>query len=98
MKIFKEGTHRLFETDSETAEVVKNMLIELEREGMDAVRRYSAKFDDWNPPSFRLSDSQIRDAISQVPEQAIRDTDYCQDNVRRFASEQLKTLLPLRWS
>ena len=95
MKIFKEGTHRLFETDSETAEVVKNMLIELEREGMDAVRRYSAKFDDWNPPSFRLSDSQIRDAISQVPEQAIRDTDYCQDNVRRFASEQLKTLLPL---
>ncbi len=95
MKIFKEGTHRLFETDSETAEVVKNMLMELEREGMDAVRRYSAKFDDWNPPSFRLSDSQIRDAISQVPEQAIRDTDYCQDNVRRFASEQLKTLLPL---
>ena len=95
MKIFKEGTHRLFETDSETAEVVKNMLIELERKGMDAVRRYSANFDDWNPPSFRLSDSQIRDAISQVPEQAIRDTDYCQDNVRRFASEQLKTLLPL---
>ena len=95
MKIFKVGTHRLFETDSETAEVVKNMLIELEREGMDAVRRYSAKFDDWNPPSFRLSDSHIRDAISQVPEQAIRDTDYCQDNVRRFASEQLKTLLPL---
>ena len=95
MKIFKEGTHRLFETDSETAEVVKNMLMELERERMDAVRRYSAKFDDWNPPSFRLSDSQIREAISQVPEQAIRDTDYCQDNVRRFASEQLKTLLPL---
>jgi sulfopropanediol 3-dehydrogenase len=30
-----------------------------------------------------------------LPEEAIRDTDYCQRNVRRFAQAQLATLLPL---
>lgn len=95
MQEVKSGQHRLFENDPETAATVSQMLLELERDGMDAVRRYSQRFDDWNPPSFRLSGEQIRDAISQVSDQAIRDTDYCQDNVRRFAQAQLSTLLPL---
>lgn len=95
MTIYKDGKHRLFESDSETAEVVKEMLLELERNGMDAVRRYSQKFDDWAPTSFRLTDKQVQAAIAEVPDQAIRDTDYCQDNVRRFATAQLKTMLPL---
>jgi sulfopropanediol 3-dehydrogenase len=95
MKVIKQGEQRLFETDAETAAVVTRMLLELERDGMDAVRRYSLQFDEWAPASFRLSESQIVDAIAQVPEQAIRDTDYCQGNVRRFAQAQLATLLPL---
>lgn len=95
MKIIKEGGHRLFETDRETADTVSAMLQELERDGMDAVRRYSAKFDDWNPDSFELSDGQIDDAISALPKQVIDDTDYCQSNVRAFAQAQLATLQPL---
>jgi sulfopropanediol 3-dehydrogenase len=95
MKVTKQGEQRLFETDAETAVVVTRMLLELERDGMDAVRKYSLQFDEWAPASFRLSESQIVDAIAQVPEQAIRDTDYCQGNVRRFAQAQLATLLPL---
>lgn len=95
MKVFKEGRQRLFENDAETAAVVSRMLLALEQEGMDAVRRFSLQFDDWNPPSFRLSQQQIDDAIAQVPEQAILDTEFCQDNVRKFAQAQLETLLPL---
>jgi sulfopropanediol 3-dehydrogenase len=95
MKIYKPGRQRLFEHDRETAAVVSEMLLELEREGMDAVRRYSRKFDDWDPPSFRLTAAQIDEAIGRLPEQAIQDTDYCQSNVRRFAEAQLATLLPL---
>lgn len=95
MKVLKKGEQRLFEADAETATVVSRMLIELERDGMDAVRRYSRQFDDWDPPSLRLTPAQIEEAISRVPQQAIEDTDYCQGNVRRFAEEQLKTLLPL---
>jgi sulfopropanediol 3-dehydrogenase len=95
MQILKHGTHRLFEQDAETAAVVTRMLIDLEKNGMDAVRRYSQQFDDWAPADFELSPAQIAAAIASLPEQAIRDTDYCQGNVRRFAEAQLQTMLPL---
>jgi sulfopropanediol 3-dehydrogenase len=95
MKVMKQGQQRLFETDAETAAVVTRMLVDLEKNGMDAVRQYSRKFDEWEPASFLLSEAQIREAIARVPEQGIRDTDYCQGNVRKFAQEQLKTMLPL---
>lgn len=95
MKILKQGEQRLFENDADTAAVVSRMLIELERNGIDAVRKYSRQFDDWDPPSFQLTPDQIETAIAQVSEQAIRDTDFCQSNVRSFAEAQLRTLLPL---
>lgn len=95
MKVIKAGGHRLFEHDGETATTVSAMLLDLEKNGMDAVRRYSQKFDDWVPDSFRLDSTQIDRAIAEVPQTAIEDTDYCQQNVRTFAEAQLKTLLPL---
>ncbi len=95
MKVIKQGGHRLFEQDTETAAAVSAMLLDLEKNGMDAVRRYSEQFDGWVPESFRLEKAQIESAIAELPEQAIRDTDYCQDNVRRFAEAQLTTMLPL---
>ena len=95
MKVIKPGGHRLFEQDPETASVVSKMLLDLEKNGMDAVRKYSQQFDQWDPPSFRLSESEIQQGIAKVSDRAIRDTDYCQGNVRSFAEAQLKTLLPL---
>jgi sulfopropanediol 3-dehydrogenase len=95
MKVIKQGTHRLLGHDPETARVVSEMLLDLERNGLDAVRKYSAKFDDWNPPSFELSEKEIQKAIQSLPEQVIADTDFCQGNVRRFAQAQLATLQPL---
>ena len=64
-------------------------LLELEKDGMDAVRRYSSQFDDWNPPSFELPPTEIQQGISRLSEQAIRDTDVCQENVRRFAQARV---------
>ncbi len=95
MKVIKEGGHRLFETDPETARYVAEMLADLRRRGLDAVRDLSRKFDDWAPTSFELTATQIDEAIAQCPEQLIRDTEFCQGNVRRFAEAQLKTLAPL---
>jgi sulfopropanediol 3-dehydrogenase len=95
MKVVKAGRHRLFENDPETARVVSEMLRELECDGMDAVRRYSQKFDEWAPSSFELSARQVDSIIETLPEQVVTDTDFCQGNVRRFAQAQLKTLLPL---
>ncbi|WP_414660307.1 histidinol dehydrogenase [Horticoccus sp. 23ND18S-11] len=95
MKIIKEGGHRLFETDPETARYVSDLLRQLQAGGMDAVRALSAKFDGWSPADFELTPQQIADAVAQCPEELIRDTAYCQDNVRRFAQAQLGTMAPL---
>lgn len=95
MKVIKKGSHRLFETDAETSKIVSEMLLDLEKNGMDAVRKYSNKFDGWNPKSFELSKKEIKEAISKCDTQLIKDTDYCQDNVRRFARAQFSTIAPL---
>ena len=95
MRIIKAGGHRLFESDPETSRVVTNMLLDIEKNGMDAVRRYSAKFDDWNPADFELTPAQIEEAISKLPKQVVDDTEFCQRNVRTFAEAQLTTMLPL---
>lgn len=95
MKIIKSGGHRLFETDQETTRIVSGMLSEIERDGMDAVRRYSEKFDDWSPKDFVLSEAEISGAIAKLDPQILKDTDYCQGNVRAFAKAQLATMLPL---
>jgi len=47
--MLKQGGHRLFEEDRETARIVSDMLTDIEEGGMDAVRKYSQKFDGWNP-------------------------------------------------
>lgn len=95
MLCLKPGGHRLFEEDPETTRTVAAMLLDLEQHGMDAVRRYSKQFDDWDPPSFELSAGQIEQAIGQLSPQAIADTDFCQGNVRAFARAQFATMQPL---
>jgi len=95
MKVIKEGGHRLFETDPETARYVADLLQQLRTGGMDAVRRLSVKFDGWSPPDFELSSREIDAAVAQCSDELRRDTAYCQDNVRRFAEAQLATLAAL---
>ncbi len=95
MKIVKDGIHRLFEEDSQTTKIVSGMLQDLKDNGMDAVRKYSEKFDNWSPESFELNESQVEEAIDKCDKQLITDTDICQDNVRSFAEAQLSTLKPL---
>jgi len=95
MKVIKEGGHRLFEEDMETAQYVSEVLRDLRKNGMEAVRRYSLKFDEWNPPSFELSERQVEEAIAQCDDQLLQDTSFCQGNVRSFAEAQFRTMVPL---
>lgn len=72
--------------------IVKGVIDSIRAEGDAAVRRYSEKFDKWTPVSFKLSQAEIEDAISQVPEQIIADIKAVQDNVRKFALAQKESL------
>ena len=95
MKVIKQGGHWLFETDPKTAAYVSDMLRDLEAHGMDAVRKYSRQFDDWDPADFELSPDDIEQTIARIDDQLLRDTDFCQANVRRFAEAQMATLKPV---
>jgi len=95
MRLLKEGGHRLFEQDAETTRIVSEMLIDLEKNGMKAVRTYSRRFDEWDPPDFELNEKQIQDAIARLDPQVVQDTDFCQGNVRRFAQAQRDTMKSL---
>ena len=83
MQVFKEGGHRLFQSDPECAEIVSGMLADLEKNGMDAVRQYSKKFDAWSPADFELSPAQVESAIAAVDSRVIQDTDFCQAQCAR---------------
>jgi sulfopropanediol 3-dehydrogenase len=95
VEIFKEGGHRLFQNDPECTEIVGKMLADLEKRGMDAVREYSKKFDDWSPADFELNPAQVDAAIAALDPRVIADTDFCQANVRGFAQAQMSTMRPL---
>jgi sulfopropanediol 3-dehydrogenase len=95
MKIIKNGGHGLFGSDPDTGRVVSEMLRDLEKNGMDAVRTYSQRFDGWAPKKFELSAEEIRKISASVSEQVLRDTEFCQQNVRSFAQAQLETMNPL---
>jgi len=95
MKTIKEGGHRLFDSDRETEGTVSIMLLDLEKNGMDAIRKYSERFDGWAPADFEMSPSQIAEAAERVPHQTVEDTRFCQANVRAFAVAQKETFMPL---
>ena len=77
----------------EIKERVSEMLLRIEREGMDAVRDYSRELDGWDPPDFRVSDKEIEHAANSV-ERALREAiEFGRDNTRDFAQMQLKTLV-----
>ena len=95
MKVLKEGGHLLLTPDESTAQVVRDVLADAKKNGMDAIRKYSRRFDNWDPPSFELSPEQIREAGEQLPTDVRQDIDFCQEQVRGFAQKQLETMKPL---
>ncbi|KAI8667717.1 Histidinol dehydrogenase [Fusarium keratoplasticum] len=76
------------ESNNKVTEIVQGVVRDIRAKGGKAVRTYSGKFDNWPPASFKLSDSQIRDCINQVPLQTIEDIKTAQENVRKFAEVQ----------
>jgi sulfopropanediol 3-dehydrogenase len=74
-------------------ETVSGILADIERDGTDAIRRYSTKFDGWNPPSFRVSPSQIREAEENVDPKLKEQIEFSRSQVERFAGLQRASLI-----
>ena len=80
------------EDDSKVREVVEDILNEVGKRGDAAVAELSAKFDNYSPDSFLLSEEQIEQAVSRVAKQDLIDIEYAQAQVKNFAQHQKATL------
>jgi sulfopropanediol 3-dehydrogenase len=83
-------------TDSEAvARVVDEIVSAVGADGDDAVRRFSARFDGWQPRSFRLTVEEIAASLERVPDQVLDDIRFSQEQVRNFARAQRETMTDL---
>ncbi|MEZ5811020.1 MAG: histidinol dehydrogenase [Rhizobiaceae bacterium] len=76
------------EDDTKVRIVVEQTLADIKARGDAAVRELSAKFDQYSPPSFRLSSSEIEALMQKVSARDMEDIEFAQDQVRRFAQAQ----------
>lgn len=76
----------------EVQKTVAEIIEAVRSEGDEAVRRWSAQLDRWEPESFRLDAEAIERAMAQVPDQVMEDLKFCQTQVREFAKVQRAAL------
>src|SRR3954451_1060800 len=77
--------------DPEIVDRVSAMLLDIDRNGMDAVRRYSQELDGWGPETFRASRGEL-DAAREGVDAGVRDRlELRLERVRAFAELQLGT-------
>jgi sulfopropanediol 3-dehydrogenase len=76
----------------EVRRTVSEMLLEIERRGGAAVREYSRRLDGWDPPSFRVTEEDVRAAEAAVPDELREQIAFAQTQVRTFATRQRATL------
>src|SRR5437016_9813752 len=81
--------------DAKVRETVEGILADVEARRDQAVRELSQKFDNWSPPSFKLTASEVERAIAQVSKRDLDDIKFAQAQVRNFAQKQKETLRDL---
>ncbi|WP_108261870.1 histidinol dehydrogenase [Mangrovicoccus ximenensis] len=80
------------DADQKTRAVVETTLKDIEARGDSAVRELSARFDNYTPTSFQLSDSEIAAIIARVPDRDMADIRFAHDQVTGFARAQRATM------
>ncbi|MFP7168650.1 histidinol dehydrogenase [Terribacillus sp. 7520-G] len=78
--------------DEKVASIVRSTIQKIEDEGDKAIRELSLQFDKWSPESFRLTEEKINEICASIPEQTKQDIEFAQNNIRRFAEEQRKSM------
>src|SRR6185437_4129065 len=78
--------------DAKVRAAVETILANIEARGDSAVRELSAKFDQWEPDDFRLSEDDIRAAVKQLSPREVEDIRFAQAQIRRFAQIQRESM------
>ena len=76
------------EDDRKVRTSVEEILSKIKKDGDDAIRFYSEKFDNYSPNSFRLSDTQIKECLTKVSCKDLEDIKFAQTQIKNFAEIQ----------
>jgi sulfopropanediol 3-dehydrogenase len=93
VEYLKKGEPQSREVTQGIRDTVSKILFDVEREGIDAVRRYSEELDDWNPDSFVVSEEEIRRAGDTLDDELKEHIAFARDQVKNFAELQKRTLV-----
>lgn len=90
IQILKPGIETSYQQqlDARVRTTVEETLARIARQGDAAVRELSEAFDNYSPPSFRLSDQEIAELIAEVPDDQLSAIRFSLEQVRRFARAQ----------
>jgi sulfopropanediol 3-dehydrogenase len=78
--------------DLKVRQTVESILTDVKQRGDTAVRELSEKFDQWSPPSFKLSQTELDAIVNKVPSSTIDDIKFAQAQIRNFAQHQRAAL------
>lgn len=83
------------EDDAKVRAIVEDGLKAIEDRGDAAVREMSEKFDNYSPPSYRLSLEEIAALMAKVSDRDMDDLKFAQAQVRNFAQAQRDSMLDI---
>ena len=97
IRVLKRGATEAekLQADRAVRQSVEAILEDISARGDIAVRELSAKFDKWEPESFRLRPDEIASLMNGLPGQVIDDIKFAQAQIRRFAEAQKAALVDI---
>lgn len=93
MEYLKQPDRPMDQVTEEVRDTVSEILSAVESSGTDAVRRYSERFDNWSPPTFRVPVEVIEAAEEAMEPSVIDSSQFMIDQVEHFARLQRDTLV-----
>ncbi|HVV28782.1 MAG TPA: histidinol dehydrogenase [Rhizomicrobium sp.] len=89
------GTVTRRENDRKVQDIVEGIIDDIARNGDEAVRRLSIKFDNYDRASYRLGKAEIENCLASLSDRNLADIEFAQTQIRNFAQQQRGTLLDL---
>ena len=83
-QVLKSGmsSDAMAENDAQVRATVEGILSQIETRGDAAVRELSAKFDRWEPESFKLTEQQVEALVGSLANRDLVDIRFAQAQVR----------------
>ena len=83
------------EDDAKVATAVATTLKDIEMRGDEAVHELAVKFDNYDRPTYRLTEDEVQTIIATVSKRDMEDIKFAQEQVRNFAQAQRDSMLDI---